>query len=118
LVTGESLNLPLAIFLRELYNGRLPNIKDSPDIQPTDKQLERLAEDQSPWQGTSGSAIVCHGLVMGVQSRHPIIDRLASLEAESLARVYDNPEWCEILEKRDIDPNLTDLYWIILKTRR
>jgi hypothetical protein len=48
LVTGESLNLPLAIFLRALYDGRLPNIKDSPDIQPTDKQLERLAEDQSP----------------------------------------------------------------------
>jgi hypothetical protein len=82
----------------------LLNIKDSKEIQPTDEQLERLAEDQSPWQGTSGSAIVCYGLVIGVQSKHPIIDRLASLEAESLARVYDNPEWCEILENHDIDP--------------
>ncbi|MFO0291085.1 MAG: NB-ARC domain-containing protein, partial [bacterium] len=31
-------------------------------------------------------------------------DRPASLEAESLAMVYDNPEWCEILENHDIDP--------------
>jgi hypothetical protein len=82
----------------------LLNIKDSQDIQPTDEQLERLAEDQSPWQGTSGSAIVCYGLVIGVQSKQPIRDRPASLEAESLARVYDNPEWCEILENHDIDP--------------
>jgi hypothetical protein len=78
-------------------NNRLVlNIKDSPDIQPTDKQLERLEENQSPWEGTSGAAIVCNGLVIGVQSRHPIRDRPASLEAESLARVYDNPEWREI----------------------
>ncbi|ODV37868.1 NB-ARC domain-containing protein [Microcystis aeruginosa] len=86
------------------HNRLLLNIKDSQDIQPTDEQLERLAEDQSPWQGTSGSAIVCHGLVIGVQSKQPIRDRPASLEAESLARVYDNPEWCEILENHDIDP--------------
>ncbi|MCZ8126630.1 MAG: NB-ARC domain-containing protein [Microcystis sp. LE19-114.1B] len=86
------------------HHRLLLNIKDSQDIQPTDEQLERLAEDQSPWQGTSGSAIVCYGLVIGVQSKQPIRDRPASLEAESLARVYDNPEWCEILEKHDIDP--------------
>ena len=42
--------------------------------------------------------------MIGVQSQHPIRDRLASLEAESLARVYDNPEWGEILESHDIDP--------------
>ncbi|BBH40438.1 hypothetical protein myaer102_29960 [Microcystis viridis NIES-102] len=86
------------------HHRLLLNIKDSQDIQPTDEQLERLAEDQSPWQGTSGSAIVCYGLVIGVQSKQPIRDRPASLEAESLARVYDNPEWCEILENHDIDP--------------
>ncbi|TRU36999.1 MAG: trypsin-like serine protease, partial [Microcystis aeruginosa Ma_MB_F_20061100_S20] len=89
---------------RAPHNRLLLNIKDSKEIQPTDEQLERLAEDQSPWQGTSGSAIVCYGLVIGVQSKQPIRDRPASLEAESLARVYDNPEWCEILENHDIDP--------------
>jgi hypothetical protein len=50
------------------------------------------------------SAIVYNGLVIGVQSKQPIRDRPASLEAESLARVYDNPEWCEILEKHGLDP--------------
>jgi hypothetical protein len=105
--TGLHIEGTIDVANRAPHNRLLLNIKDSPDIQPTDKQLERLAENQSPWEGTSGSAIVCYGLVIGVQSKQPIRDRLASLEAESLARVYDNPEWCEILEKRDIDPNPT-----------
>jgi hypothetical protein len=55
-------------------------------------------------QKNDRSAIVYNGLVIGVQSKQPIRDRPASLEAESLARVYDNPEWCEILEKHGLDP--------------
>ncbi|WP_066029421.1 NB-ARC domain-containing protein [Microcystis aeruginosa] len=102
--TGLHIEGTIDVSNRAPHNRLLLNIKDSQDIQPTDEQLERLAEDQSPWQGTSGSAIVCHGLVIGVQSKQPIRDRPASLEAESLARVYDNPEWCEILENHDIDP--------------
>jgi hypothetical protein len=102
--TGLHIEGTINVANRVPHNRLLLNIKDSQDIQPTDEQLERLAEDQSPWQGTSGSAIVCHGLVIGVQSKQPIRDRPASLEAESLARVYDNPEWCEILETHDIDP--------------
>ncbi|GCA75115.1 regulatory protein AfsR [Microcystis aeruginosa NIES-2520] len=102
--TGLHIEGTIDVANRAPHNRLLLNIKDSPDIQPTDEQLERLAEDQSPWQGTSGSAIVCYGLVIGVQSKQPIRDRPASLEAESLARVYDNPEWCEILENHDIDP--------------
>ncbi|GCA82089.1 regulatory protein AfsR [Microcystis aeruginosa NIES-2522] len=102
--TGLHIEGTIDVSNRAPHNRLLLNIKDSQDIQPTDEQLERLAEDQSPWQGTSGSAIVCYGLVIGVQSKQPIRDRPASLEAESLARVYDNPEWCEILENHDIDP--------------
>ena len=112
--TGLHIEGTIDVANRPPHNRLLLNIKDSQDIQPTDEQLrnlkrlgKKLKENLSPWGGTSGAAIVCHGLVIGVQSRHPIIDRLASLEAESLARVYDNPEWCEILEKRDIDPNPT-----------
>ncbi|WP_155726579.1 hypothetical protein [Microcystis aeruginosa] len=56
------------------------------------------------FQKNDRSAIVYNGLVIGVQSRHPIRDRPASLEAESLARVYNNEEWCELLEKHGIDP--------------
>ena len=102
--TGLPIEGTIDVATRAPYNRLLLNIKDSKDIQPTDKQLERLAENQSPWEGTSGAAIVCNGLVIGVQSRHPIIERPASLEAESLARIYDNQKWCEILEKHDIDP--------------
>ena len=102
--TGLHIEGTIDVANRAPYNRLLLNIKDSQDIQPTDEQLEKLAEDQSPWQGTSGSAIVCHGLVIGVQSKQLSIDRRASLEAESLARVYKNTEWCEILEKHDIDP--------------
>ena len=102
--TGLHIEGTIDVANRVPHNRLLLNIKDSQDIQPTDEQLERLAEDQSPWQGTSGSAIVCYGLVIGVQSKQPIRDRPASLEAESLARVYDNPEWCEILENHRLDP--------------
>ncbi len=102
--TGLHIEGTIDVANRVPHHRLLLNIKDSQDIQPTDEQLERLAEDQSPWQGTSGSAIVCYGLVIGVQSKQPIRDRPASLEAESLARVYDNTEWCEILENHDIDP--------------
>ncbi|GCA69220.1 regulatory protein AfsR [Microcystis aeruginosa NIES-2519] len=102
--TGLHIEGTIDVANRVPHHRLLLNIKDSKEIQPTDEQLERLAEDQSPWQGTSGSAIVCNGLVIGVQSKQPIRDRPASLEAESLARVYDNPEWCEILENHDIDP--------------
>ena len=101
--TGLHIEGTVDVANRVPHHRLLLNIKDSPNIQPTDKQLERLAENQSPWEGTSGSAIVCNGLVIGVQSKQPIRDRPASLEAESLARVYDNPEWCEILEKHGLD---------------
>ena len=68
------------------------------------KKANLEAEPKSPWRGTSGAAIVCNGLVVGVQKWHQNPDRPESLEAESLARVYDNPEWGEILESHDIDP--------------
>ncbi|NCR65376.1 MAG: trypsin-like serine protease, partial [Microcystis aeruginosa LL11-07] len=115
--TGLHIEGTINVANRVPHNRLLLNIKDSQDIQPTDEQLERLAEDQSPWQGTSGAAIVCNGLVIGVQSRHPIRDRPASLEAESLARVYDNPEWREILEKHDIDPEPKPVISVNLNTR-
>ncbi len=87
-------------------NSRLLlNIQDNKAIQPTDKQLAQLPEEQSPWQGTSGAAIVCNGLVVGVQSKHPITDRPQALEAESLARVYDHEDWCTLLSEHGIDPH-------------
>jgi hypothetical protein len=115
--TGLHIEGTINLANRVPHNRLLLNIKDSQDIQPTDEQLERLAEDQSLWQGTSGSAIVCHGLVIGVQSKQQIRARPASLEAESLARVYDNPEWREILESHDIDPEPKPVISVNLKAR-
>ncbi|MGK7881959.1 MAG: HEAT repeat domain-containing protein [Crocosphaera sp.] len=85
-------------------NGHLIlNIIDK-TIQPTDKQLDKVPQDTSPWQGTSGSAIISDGLVVGVQSKDPLRDRPAALEAESLARVYNDQKWCEELTKHGINP--------------
>ena len=67
-------------------------------------------------QKNDRSAIVYNGLVIGVQSRHPIRDRPASLEAESLARVYNNEEWCELLEKHGIDPEPKSVISVSLKS--
>jgi hypothetical protein len=73
---------------------------------PSELEVEQCnKQGKSPWQGASGAAIVCNGLVVGVQKWHQNSDRPKSLEAESLARIYDNQKWCEILEKHDIDPN-------------
>ncbi len=115
--TGLHIEGTINVANRVPHNRLLLNIKDSQDIQPTDEQLERLAEDQSPWQGTSGAAIVCNGFVIGVESRQQIRYRPASLEAESLARVYDNPEWREILESHDIDPEPKPVISVNLNTR-
>ena len=115
--TGLHIEGIIDVANRAPHNRLLLNIKDSKDIQPTDKQLEKLLENQSPWEGTSGAAIICHGLVIGIQSRHPIRDRPTSLEAESLARIYNNQEWCELLEKYDIDPEPKPVISVSLKSR-
>jgi len=114
--TGLHIEGIIDVATRAPYNRLLLNIKDSKDTQPTDKQLEKLAENQSPWGGISGAAIICNGLVIGVQSRHPITERTASLEAESLARIYNNQEWRELLEKHDIDPEPKPVISISLKS--
>jgi CHASE2 domain-containing sensor protein len=58
----------------------------------------------SAWEGVSGAAIVCNGLVIAVQSRHQRPDRVGSLEAELLSTIYQDKIWCSFLEKHGIDP--------------
>lgn len=58
----------------------------------------------SEWQGISGSAIVCDGLVIAVQCQHQNPHRSASLEAESLSSVFDDKYWQRLLEKHGINP--------------
>lgn len=46
--TGLHIEATIDVANRAHNNRLLLNIKDSRDIQPTDKQLEKLGENQSP----------------------------------------------------------------------
>ncbi|MGB3310536.1 MAG: HEAT repeat domain-containing protein [Nodosilinea sp.] len=65
----------------------------------------------SEWAGASGSAIVCDGLVIAVQSQHQNPNRPASLEATPLGTVYDDGQWRQLLEKHGIclEPEIVHL---------
>jgi hypothetical protein len=75
-----------------------------PERNPSTTQIENTRADESPWQGVSGAAVVCKGLVMGVLLRHYSPQRPESLEAKPLTKVYNNQEWCELLQKHGISP--------------
>ena len=59
-------------------------------------------EDGSAWQGISGAAVVCDGLVVAVQRQHQNPRRPASLEAEPLAKVYGDAGWRRLLEQHGV----------------
>jgi tetratricopeptide (TPR) repeat protein len=65
---------------------------------------EGVSSSQSEWAGASGSAIVCNGLVVAVQSQHQNPSRAASLEAALLAQVDDDQQWRNLLQQHGIDP--------------
>jgi len=66
-------------------------------------------EAGSDWEGLSGAAVVCDGVVVAVQRHHQNPRRPASLEAEPLAKVYDHPDWRRLLERHSIAPTFADL---------
>ncbi len=59
---------------------------------------------QSEWEGASGAAIICDGLVIAVQSQHHNPYRSASIEASPLWMVYSDERWRRLLEQHGIDP--------------
>ena len=79
----------------------------SPDgflvLEPTRvPEAPALSDDGSAWQGISGAAVVCDGQVVAVQRQHQNPRRLASLEAEPLAKVYVDAGWRRLLEQHGI----------------
>jgi len=56
----------------------------------------------SEWEGVSGAAIACDGLVIAVQSRHQNPKRSASLEASPLWTIYTDQQWCNLLKEHGI----------------
>jgi len=79
----------------------------SPDgllvLEPT-RVPEAPAPDKSgsDWEGLSGAAVICDGLVVAVQRQHQNPRRPASLEAEPLARVYGDEGWQSLLEQQGV----------------
>lgn len=71
-------------------------------------EAERLPPEattaQSEWEGASGGAIVCDGLVIAVQSQHQNPQRPASLEAAPLLTVCDDPQWRALLRQHGLRP--------------
>lgn len=69
-----------------------------------------LSNSGSHWQGNSGAAIVCDGLVIAVQRQHQRPDQPASLEATLLWTIfYNDQEWRDLLVQHGMDPNPTDI---------
>jgi hypothetical protein len=82
----------------------------SPDgllvIEPERLPSESISSSTSEWSGASGSAIICGGLVIGVQSCHQNPNRSASLEASPLTQIGDDVHWFKLMETHGVCPKL------------
>jgi WD40 repeat protein len=79
----------------------------SPDsllVLEAERSPEGISKSGSDWVGNSGAAIICDGLVIAVQQWHQNPDRPASLEASPLWKIYDDKQWCQLLEQHGINP--------------
>lgn len=65
---------------------------------------EGLPGSGSEWEGASGAAVVCDGLVIAVQTQHQYLQRAASLEATRLCTIYNDKQWCDLLRQHGINP--------------
>jgi tetratricopeptide (TPR) repeat protein len=65
---------------------------------------EGSLDSGSDWEGNSGAAIICDGLIVGVLRQHQNPKRPASLEASPLYEVYSDKQWCCLLKEHDINP--------------
>ncbi|MGI0493294.1 tetratricopeptide repeat protein [Alkalinema pantanalense CENA528] len=78
----------------------------SPDgllVLETLRSPESSLDSGSDWEGNSGAAITCDGLVIAVQRQHQNPKRAASLEASPLMSIYCDEQWCRLLRQHGID---------------
>lgn len=68
---------------------------------------EYLLCQESEWQGMSGAAIVCEGLVIAVQRKHQRPVQTNIVEASPLWQLSDNKHWCSLLRQHGIEPEPT-----------
>jgi hypothetical protein len=64
---------------------------------------EDSREPKSEWQGMSGAAVVCDGLVVAVQTRHSRPMQPNRVDATPLRTVFDDEQWRQLLEKHGIN---------------
>ncbi|KPQ39188.1 MAG: WD40 repeat protein [Phormidium sp. OSCR] len=67
------------------------------------RRPEGSLDSGSDWEGNSGAAIVCDGLIVAVLRQHQNPERSASLEAVPLCDVYNDDEWNRLLREQDIN---------------
>lgn len=60
-------------------------------------------EKGSQWEGISGAAVICNGLIVAIQRHHQNPDRPASLEAQPLTAIYNDEDWRILLKKHGIN---------------
>lgn len=78
----------------------------SPDgllVLETLRSPEGSLDSGSDWEGNSGAAITCNGLVVAVQRQHQNPKRSASLEASPLMAIYCDEQWCSLLRQHGIN---------------
>lgn len=61
---------------------------------------------KSEWQGMSGAAVICDGLVVAVQKQHPRPMQPNRVDATPLWKVYENMQWRQLLEQHGINSEL------------
>ncbi|WP_421657347.1 HEAT repeat domain-containing protein [Leptothermofonsia sp. ETS-13] len=61
-------------------------------------------EPKSEWRGMSGAAVICDGLVVAVQTRHPRPMQPNHVEATPVGTVYADEQWRQLLKEYGINP--------------
>jgi CHASE2 domain-containing sensor protein len=91
---------------RRHIKGTISLADTSPDgllvLQPR-RTPAIVGRKESNWQGMSGGAVVCAGLVVAVQQWHQRADQPAALEAALLENIYEDQDWRECLKKHHIN---------------
>lgn len=91
-------------------NGKIYLADTSPDgllVLAPERCPKAVSEKQdSLWKGASGAAVVSAGCVVAVQSQHQNPAEPEALEAALLSKIYADSNWCQLLTKHGISPEL------------
>jgi energy-coupling factor transporter ATP-binding protein EcfA2 len=73
--------------------------------EPLSSEYSKDSEQpRSEWEGMSGAAVICDGLVVGVQMRHQRPQQPNHVEAAPLWEIASDEQWCQLLKTHGINP--------------